>query len=175
MLCDRCKKNPASVYMQQIVNGLKVETNLCQECASNGDLSMGIDNFFQGLLGSLLASNITKESGSIMTFGDAPFDEQTCPNCKMTQHEFRDKGRFGCVQCYEVFGTQLLKIFGSIQTHNEHSGKIPHRSGAGLNLARKLEDLRRQQQDYVAAEEYERAAAIRDEIRQLENNQNNNV
>lgn len=165
MLCDRCKKNPASVHMQQIVNGMKTETNLCHECAY-GEEHIGLDNFFQGLLGSLLASNMAQESHVLPV--DHSINEPTCAHCSTTYREFRDKGRLGCVHCYEAFSAQLAQIFGSIQTHGEHRGKIPLRSGARLNLARRLKQLRQQQQGYVDTEEYEKAAAIRDEIRRLE-------
>ena len=167
MLCDKCKKNPASVHMQHIVNGVKSEKNLCQECASAGEANIGLDNLFQGILGSFLASGIAHEIGEVSHAG-LSLEGPQCSGCGTTYSELRDKGRFGCVQCYEAFSKQLEQIFGSIQNSTEHRGKIPQRSGARLNLQRKLEDLRRQQQSFVLAEEYERAAAIRDEIRRLE-------
>ncbi|MDI3280107.1 MAG: hypothetical protein QJR13_01880, partial [Bacillota bacterium] len=34
MLCDRCQKRPANIYLSKIVNGQKTELRLCQECAA---------------------------------------------------------------------------------------------------------------------------------------------
>ena len=33
MLCQECKKNPATVHVTKIVNNIKTELHLCQSCA----------------------------------------------------------------------------------------------------------------------------------------------
>ena len=33
MLCDCCKKNPATVYVRRTVNGVTTEAHLCEQCA----------------------------------------------------------------------------------------------------------------------------------------------
>ena len=32
MLCDKCKKNKANIQYSQVINGLKVDYNLCKNC-----------------------------------------------------------------------------------------------------------------------------------------------
>ena len=167
MLCDRCKKNQASVRMQQFVNGKKTEINICHECAY-GDDQLNLDNLFQGLMGSLLAHGIKDAQFVHAGKGDAELSEPDCPTCAMTYREFREKGRLGCVECYTTFRRHLAPIFNSIQTNTEHKGKIPLRSGAKLNTERKIDRLTRKLKLMVDQEEYEKAAALRDEIRSLQ-------
>ena len=35
MLCDRCKKRDAKILYTEIINGLKKEQHLCEECATD--------------------------------------------------------------------------------------------------------------------------------------------
>ena len=41
MLCENCGNNEANIRYTQIVNGVKKEMNLCEECAEK----MGVGNF----------------------------------------------------------------------------------------------------------------------------------
>jgi len=153
--------------MQQFVNGKKTEINICHECAY-GDEQPNIDNLFQGLMGSLLAQGIKDAQIAAAGKNDAMTDEPECTACSMTYREFRKKGRLGCVECYTTFRRHLVPIFNSIQTNSEHKGKIPLRSRAKLNMERKIDILRREQQVLIDQEKYEKAAALRDEIRELQ-------
>jgi len=167
MLCDKCKKNQASVRVQQSVNGKKTEINICHECAYVDD-QLNLDNLFQGLMGSLLAQGIKDAKLAPIGQQGKMIDEPECQACGMTYREFREKGRLGCVECYTTFRGHLAPIFNSIQTNSEHKGKIPLRSGAKMNVERKIDRLRREQQTMIAQEEYEKAATLRDEIRLLQ-------
>ena len=167
MLCDKCKKNQASVRVQQIVNGKKTEINICHECAYIDD-QLNLDNLFQGLMGSLLAQGIKDAKLSPTGQQGSTLDDAECKACGMTYREFREKGRLGCVTCYTTFRGYLAPIFNSIQTNSEHKGKIPLRSGAKLNTERKIDRLTSELKVFVEQEEYEKAAALRDEIRSLQ-------
>ena len=49
MLCEKCQKQAASVYVTKIINGQKTEMHLCQNCAQSlGEFDLNIDlpNFF---------------------------------------------------------------------------------------------------------------------------------
>ena len=167
MFCDRCKKNQASVRMQQFINGKKTEINICHECAY-GDEQLNLENFFQGLMGSLLAHSMKDTQFVPLGKTDKAHNEPECQACEMTYKEFKEKGRLGCEQCYSTFRRQLAPIINSIQSGSEHKGKIPLRSGAKLNLERHIDKLSRDLRSLVEQEEYEKAAALRDEIRRLQ-------
>ncbi|MMZ62905.1 UvrB/uvrC motif protein [compost metagenome] len=49
-----------------------------------------------------------------------------------------------------------------------HVGKVPKRAGGHIQVKRKLDDLRRELQYRILQEEFEEAAALRDQIRELE-------
>jgi len=52
--------------------------------------------------------------------------------------------------------------------NSEHVGKIPRQSKGKLNKIRKINQLRKELQELVLKEEYEKAAKTRDEILKLE-------
>ena len=56
----------------------------------------------------------------------------------------------------------------SLQAGMRHIGKIPKVKGKELVQRRNLKDLKEEMQKLIVAEEYERAAIVRDEIKKLE-------
>ena len=95
-----------------------------------------------------------------------------CEHCGVNWTEFRQNGLLGCAHDYTVFErelTPLLKRAHEDQTH--HVGKVPtRRGGTGVPVKRQVDltKLRRELQKAVEAEDYERAAKLRDQIRQAE-------
>jgi protein arginine kinase activator len=67
----------------------------------------------------------------------------------------------------------LDDIIRSFQGVSVHTGKLPKKHGSGIVAMKKLEGLRLALKQKVQAEEYEEAAKIRDEIRQIEGGANN--
>ena len=49
-----------------------------------------------------------------------------------------------------------------------HNGKIPRRSGSEIQAKNKILLLRKELEAHVAKEEYEEAARLRDQIREIE-------
>lgn len=104
-----------------------------------------------------------------------------CPTCGMTFEEFKQHERLGCPACYESMESRLLPIIERAQEGaSQHVGKSPRRSNdqaetgpAGslaalvLERAQRADALRKLLDEAVRAEQYERAAKIRDEIRKL--------
>ena len=66
----------------------------------------------------------------------------------------------------------LLRPFVAVGTayprQDRTCGKIPSTAAGSVRLERELEDLRRQLNEAIAAQEYEKCAALRDRIRELE-------
>lgn len=150
------------------MNGEKTEMHLCEHCAKEkGEMIPGTNSFsIHHLLSGLLNFH-------------QPFSEQTkehttakelqCKKCGMTYSQFTNVGRFGCSKCYETFDSKLNPVFKKIHSGNtSHSGKIPKRIGSDLHEKRKLQELRQKLQHYIAKEEFEEAAVLRDQIRHLE-------
>ena len=94
--------------------------------------------------------------------------ERVCPNCGMSYRDFQQTGKIGCSVCYATFRRQLEPLLRRIHGSSTHSGKIPHRTGGTLTMKHTIESLRSSLKECVAQEEYEKAAELRDKIRQLE-------
>ena len=89
----------------------------------------------------------------------------------MTFDDFSKTGRFGCSQCYSTFKNQMNPMLRRIHGKTFHVGKVPKRTGGQLRIKQEINRLKRELQEAVNAEEYERAAVIRDKIKELEQNE----
>ena len=165
-LCARCGK-PATVYYRESVNGKTREMHLCAACAEKAGVGKNTvhmpgfweDDFFGALP---LFSGF---------FGEPAIEQGArCPRCGKTLRQIREDGRFGCSQCYESFGRELdLKPFiGNGYKGEPLSGGAPAEKETKESPEQEIARLKEELQKAVAAEAYEKAAALRDEIRQKE-------
>lgn len=103
-------------------------------------------------------------------FTQAPYkSEKKCPLCGKTYSDFRRTGKFGCGECYKTFKAPVTEIMKQIHSTPSHTGKVPSKSGEQLRKKRVLEQLKKQLQDAVKAEDYETAAQLHKKIREMEN------
>ncbi|KYO67380.1 UvrB/UvrC motif-containing protein [Thermovenabulum gondwanense] len=172
MMCQECKVNPATVHIAKIVNGEKTEMHLCEECAKKKNFSL------MGDFGSL-NFDFEVEPFSVQKFLSSFFEPVSkeikrsneppkCDRCGLTFPRFTQIGRFGCSNCYTAFRGQLDPMLRRLHGKTYHAGKVPKRSGGKIRLKSEIEKLKRELQEAVNAEEYERAAVLRDKIRELE-------
>lgn len=167
MLCEKCQKRPAAVYMTKIVNGEKTESNLCEVCArENQDFNFGFDPKF--MLHNIFADFFNDAHTGITPVKVAGTRPVHCENCGFTESHFARLGRLGCSKCYEVFEPKLDPLLKRVHGNSRHTGKVPERTGGMLLARRELDNLRQALQQAVIKEEYEEAARLRDEIRKLE-------
>ena len=83
--------------------------------------------------------------------------------------DFEHTGRLGCAQCYRDFSAQLKPSLQKIHGRTQHAGRKPKAfvPDPQDELNQQLNELRRQMDEAVAAENFEEAARLRDEIRAL--------
>lgn len=163
MLCDQCKSKPACVHITKIVNNQKIEKHLCEECAqSSGEMSFSMVNNFS--VNDFLKGMFNYE----FVNGASPISEAACPNCGMTYSDFSRSGKIGCSSCYQVFGAKLEPLIRRIHGTCGHTGKVPRRGQGTLEIKLRLKRMKQELERHIAAEEYEQAAKLRDEIRALE-------
>jgi protein arginine kinase activator len=160
MTCDVCKSNEASVFLTQIVDGKMQKVNLCESCSK----AKGVDDptgfaLADLLLGLGAAQEIERGGG-----GQA----QRCPGCGFSQADFKKTGRLGCAQCYETFAEGLNSLLKAMHKGTNHTGKVPARISRLIERESALKNLQRDLQKAVSEENYETAAQIRDQLRQLE-------
>ncbi len=171
MLCDRCRKNDASVHIVKIINGEKQELNLCETCAHQANeigisdtIKFGNPFSFQNILSGLVDYlNISPQGMRTL--------ETACPKCGTTYAEFKQTGYLGCDECYNYFNTALEAVVRRVQGNSEHIGKVPLKSEKELVDKRKLFKLKEELQKAVLMEEYEKAAKLRDEIRVIQSSE----
>ncbi len=167
MLCEICKKNDATVHITKITNGMKQEFNICEKCAKEkgefsftSQMELSSPFTFQNILSGIM-DYISSGNQSQYNF------DFSCKNCGINFEEFKKKGLVGCSDCYKNFTTALIPIIKRVQGNLEHTGKIPGKAGKNIINKRKLLKLKEDLQEAIAIEEYERAAEIRDLIKEL--------
>lgn len=167
MICEQCKKNAATVHLTKIINNQKNTINLCEDCASNyHNFSLFNDGNFSihKLLASLLGDPSSHEN-NLVSYHQLG---QQCPQCQSDYAEFRKKGKLSCSNCYEEFKKYINPMVKRIHGSNQHQGKVPKRTGHSYKMKRDLDKLRSKLKALIEQEEFEEAAIVRDEIRQLE-------
>jgi protein arginine kinase activator len=159
MKCQFCS-NPATVHLTRLVKKQKVEVHLCQACAEKHQSPVS-DLSLSSILESLIGQHVSPVAEELSRL--------ICPTCGIKYMEFRADGRLGCPADYEVFRAGLVPILQRIHRATRHAGKVPgRRAPTPRDSAEDLLELRQQLRRAVEAEDYERAAAVRDLIRQKE-------
>lgn len=168
MYCQRCQKRPATVHITKVVNQQKTEEHLCESCAQeHSDIGLSFSSNFppiQQLFFSLL-NQPDLISGKVSV---SPGAAKKCLQCETSYAQFSQEGKFGCSECYEGFGEQLEHLLRRIHGNARHYGKVPRRGGKAISEKRQLEELRAELKMAIKQEEFERAAMLRDQIREME-------
>ena len=170
MICQECNKRPATLHFTKIMNGEKEQFQLCEKCAQEkGELYM-FNNTSGFSINNLLAGLFNIDP--YIQQQQDPFEKQEilqCDHCSMTFNQFIKVGRFGCSHCYTAFKDELNPIYKRLHSGNwSHNGKIPNRIGGTMHIKKNIDELKLQLQQLIAAEEFEKAALVRDEIRLLD-------
>jgi len=167
MLCDICKKNPATVHLTEIVDEQMSELHLCEECARKKSSQMESQFGLSDLLAGLADFEKPSEEKELAAL--------KCPNCELTYKDFKKIGRLGCGECYIAFKKFLTPLLKRIHGSGAHCGKCPAKTSI-IKPARKktldLQELRCRLQKAVEMEAYEEAAKIRDQIKELQEKEN---
>lgn len=158
MLCDVCQKDNATVYLTQIVEGKMQKVNLCESCASE----KGVDDPTGFALADLLLGLGSQEQVKKVA------GEPTCEMCGFTQTDFKKTGRLGCSACYSIFGDGLDSLLKAMHKGTRHIGKVPAPYAQTKLLRDRLDELGGELDEAVTTENYETAARLRDEIKNLE-------
>ena len=150
------------------------EMHLCEECArqksSQMEQQFGLADLLAGLSDTSKTTATKESEKSILK----------CSRCELPYEDFRKFGRLGCGECYTSFKEHLAGLLRKIHGSNKYLGKTPatykeHQKDAvseggaiALVPPETVEDLKKQLHAAIAAEDFEKAAIVRDRIKDLE-------
>ena len=164
MKCQHCEK-PATFHITELTQPSgPVKIHLCEEHA-RVYLAQESEEATPNALASLLAKQLKLEQTAEQL---AKLDKKTCPMCGISFAEFRQAGRLGCAYDYVCFQQELEPLLLNIHGSDTHKGKRPARMTGAPDRQHRLLQLRREMQDAVTREDYERAGQIRDLVRRID-------
>ena len=161
MLCTICKEKPATVHLTQIVGDKMQKLDLCEDCAKtkgiNDPTSFGLADL-DLVLGLGASQQLEQAAGGV---------ELRCPRCGFTQADFKKSGRLGCPECYRTFAEGLAGLLKTMHKSTRHIGKAPEAMRTTRENADRMKMLQLKLAKAIRDENYEQAAQLRDEIKQL--------
>ena len=173
MKCQSCGKREATVRYMENINGNKQEMHLCVDCAKKLGFA-DFSNMFSPIFTSI--PSFFEDFNLI--------EEEKCKSCGCTFEDYANTGLFGCPDCYDTFSDKLDQIFLKLHGKNRHLRL--NQSNTQNDIAKKekvkknknvtkiksqnaeLLSLKEELKELIKKEEYEKAAVVRDKIKELE-------
>ena len=152
MLCEECGVSQAEVVITTVVNGEATTRHLCRDCLHKYQTSE-----MQAVLAAILAGMAQKQQSP----------DITCPRCGETYAQFQKSGMLGCAECYQAFRKELTPLITRVQGRAQHAGRRPAASAEEQEMLVRREELRARMEAAVAAENFEEAALLRDQLRAM--------
>lgn len=161
MVCDQCDERDAVVHLTQIVDGAVSQIHLCEKCSAERGIETP-SSVPKHPLGDFLQA-VQQQAAQM------PGDAARCAYCGTSLRDFRASGRLGCAHCYGAFEHSLRELLRRVHGSTRHEGwRYESADPAMMQRDLTLQELRRKLEQAVQSEEFESAAALRDQIRGLE-------
>ena len=189
-MCQICAKRPATTHLTELAPaGGRRELHICGQCVhamglhlESGPPAIATILEQHGAEAAIQVDiDVTTTVGGADVAAGAAAEEgadPVCPACGLTMSEYAANNLFGCSNDYHAFGEKLEHLLKRYHGATRHVGRGPLRPATAVTAAvvpakgtsqrRKLESALK---DAVARERYEDAAAIRDQLRTLEDRQ----
>jgi protein arginine kinase activator len=163
MKCQSCGDADATVHFKEIKNDEVKELHLCERCAQEKGFHSVVQSDKVSLAAQFqwMAENISPDA-------EGSTGQVVCPDCGLRYSQFTRTGRLGCAGCYKAFLSQLHPILRRVHGSTRHTGKAPGLEGKLRERRELLHRLHDQLEDAVHKEAFEKAAQLRDQIRELE-------
>jgi len=162
MNCNICGVNEATIHLTEIINNQMIEIHLCETCAQE----KGTDFKTHFNFGDLLANLADFDKAVVV--GEPKEGTLRCSECGMAYTEFTKTGRLGCAGCYTSFAKVLVPLIKRVQRASHHVGKKPSKISRDVRTSHDLRLLQDRLRKCVQSEEFEDAAKLRDEIKQIQ-------
>lgn len=159
MKCQNCGEKNANVSYTKIINGDRMELHLCSECASKMNIGINInldfDNMFSNIFDDFahVDSMFIPEMIGFNSFGTD----------SILKRRFLPESIFSTDLSDVSTKDELDDVLNSIQKkYNKPKKQEKNKEKS------EIEQLKDKLQEYIKNEEYEKAAVIRDKIKELE-------
>lgn len=162
MLCDLCKKNQASLFLEAVGKNGKKKINLCFQCAANRGIAAPVPAPNAKNLASVF------EEIEKMEAENDELSQRLCPVCARSLRDIKKTGIAGCPECYEVFKSEIKDEMKNYGIYSEYKGSMPKRLACFRNALTDRADLQAKLNKAVKDENYEKAAVYRDFLKALE-------
>ncbi|MGN0794006.1 MAG: UvrB/UvrC motif-containing protein [Aristaeellaceae bacterium] len=162
--CEECGVNEACYTVSVMMGGEITQRHLCADCMARMNMNLATGN-----IKHLLSTILSAITGKSEAAEEAPREDVVCERCQTTLSQFTKSGRLGCPACYRAFREQLTPMLQQIHGRVEHAGRKPLDTVEAQRSRTRHEELQRQLEEAVAQEAFERAAALRDQLRALTN------
>lgn len=163
MLCTHCKKEQATFFYTQNINGSETSVALCDKCAKKAGVNLHTSSMLSPLFSSFFD---IPESGQ--TLRD---HAKKCGLCALTFDDILSLGKVGCPECYNTFREELKNTIRSIHGTAKHSGLSPSNENTAATAPKKEtskeDQLRAELETAIKNENYEEAVKLRDQIKKL--------
>ena len=197
MKCENCKENKANVRYTQVINGEKIQMNLCDKCAKElgidklelgiDDMNLGLSDSFSSLFRGMddMFEMYEKSMPRLMSSNNLAFN-----NGMSLFDDFFDTDRFFTNDSslfnnnFSLFGTNMNQLLRNRDTQSDSAKQIEkllnNESGEDHIIkdtkentkqnskSNQLQKLQQRLEKEIAEERYEDAAKTRDEIKKLE-------
>jgi protein arginine kinase activator len=158
-LCDLCGKGDGSMKVSQLDKDGKVtELWVCADCARQRGFTEV----------EKLKATVAEIITDLKTRIDEGDSMLVCSNCGLSYAEFKRQGRLGCAECYVSFHEQLLPLIRRIHDAVQHVGRTASGGRKQAQMKLNVQKLRDALSGAIQDEDYEKAAALRDQLRRTE-------
>ena len=165
VVCQQCKKRPATVNFIETVGGETVALHLCDIC-----YKVKYGEFENAAANAIINGLFDVRS---------PEKQKMCKVCGMRFEDYERTGLLGCPSCYDVFKNELMPYIESIQGKTFHVGKDGGDHSSEHDFRLRLKRLQEQLEtaltrgDYISASRLNRQmTAIKNAINRGANDSN---
>lgn len=164
MLCQKCHKSLATMRYAEVIGGKVSELQLCADCMNR--MQEEVTSGFE--LSGASGSRGKKRAAATAAETEARVPNRVCRVCGADLKDAIQSGRVGCGACYDALGDSLEPLLRGFHVGLRHRGKEPHVTDERKLKRTELHSLRALLRSTLKSENYEEAAKLRDQIRDLE-------
>jgi protein arginine kinase activator len=182
VLCQNCGRSDALIHLTEISDGKIHSLWLCTKCARKHKNAQNQDDRDEDALfgdiprrpppsrrseGDSGLAEFLGEDGILQRNLD-PDGVHTCPVCGHTIEEYFRTSRLGCPACYQAFDPNIRPMLARHHGRTIHLGKVPRSSTDSASSLAELTRTRIALDRAVAEEDFEEAARLRDQLKELQ-------